>query len=474
VIQQYSKIKRQMASAPNTISTIVKRSVIAVMLLSGATLLAFGPRPNDKLPADSVIVEYWEKWGGAEEEAMRQIVDDFNATIGRQKHIFVHYLSTSSIEQKTLVACAAGTPPDIAGLYNQDVPQFGALNALEPLDDLASEHGITAATYKKVYWDEGHYDDHLYGLVSSAYDIALFYNTAIFHEHAAELRARGLDPDRAPQSIAELDQYAQAFNKISSSGQIDFAGYIPAEPGWYLNYTCIWFGGSWWNERTHKFTFLDPGVVRGYEWVNSYAKRLGPQRIAEFQSGFGQFDSPTNAFLAPLIAMVQHGTFFANFIAKKKPEMAGQWAAAPFPSDNPNLKDVTYCNCDVLSIPRMALHKKEAFEFIAFVNSQREMEKLANLQGKISPLSAVSEGFLEHHSNPYIRVFDRLAASPNAHPTEPMPILQQVADDMNDFHQRLALQQVTVKEGLQQLQVGLQQKYDQFMSDQEQRQKLQH
>ena len=67
-----------------------------------------------------------------------KIVDDFNSTVGREKHIFVRYLSTSSIEQKTLVAIAAGVPPDVAGLYNQDIPQFGAMNSLEPLDDMAT------------------------------------------------------------------------------------------------------------------------------------------------------------------------------------------------------------------------------------------------------------------------------------------------------------------------------------------------
>ena len=47
---------------------------------------------------------------------------------------------------------------------------------------------------------------------------------------------------------------------------------------------------------------------------------------------------------------------------------------------------------------------------------QDEMEKLANLHCKISPLARVSDEFLTHHTNPYIRVFDALAASPNALP----------------------------------------------------------
>src|SRR5439155_1901783 len=181
------------------------------------------------------------------------------------------------------------------------------------------------------------------------------------------------------------------------------------------------------------------------------------------------YDSPQNAFLAGRVSMELQGTFLANVIATQKPSMAGKWAAAPFPSNDPNLKEVTYCNCDVMVIPRGAKHKREAFEFIAFVNRQDEMEKLANLHCKISPLSKVSAPFLEHHSNPFIRVFDQLAASPNAHPTEPVPILPEVDAEMNAFVQKLALLMVTPEQGLSDMQTRLQQKLDDFLQEQRER-----
>jgi multiple sugar transport system substrate-binding protein len=438
----------------------VRLLIVAALVVPAVLLLAFGPRAGDEYPKDSVVVDYWEKWTGLEEAGMRQVVDDFNATVGREKHIFVRYLSTSSIEQKTLIATAGGVPPDIAGLYNQNVPQFAAMDALEPLDQMAAEHGITAATYKKVFWDECRYEDQLYGLVSTAFDLGLYYNTDILASH-------GLD--HPPQTIAELDQFAQSIDTIDSSGRIDVAGFLPLEPGWYQAYYCIWFGGSWWDDVNKRFTFADPNVVRAYEWVQSYSKRLGATAESGFRTGLGNFDSPQNAFLAGKVAMEQQGTFLANFIEKQKPSMAGHWAAAAFPSVDPNLKDVTYCNCDVLVIPRGAAHKREAFEFIAFLHRQDEMEKLASSHCKISPLAAVSEDFFVHHRNPYIRTFDALAASPNAHPTEPIPILPEVNAEMDNFVQRLATLQVTPEQGLREMQERLQQKYDDFISEQRER-----
>ena len=50
-------------------------------------------------------------------------------------------------------ASAAGVPPDIAGLWDAQLVQFAAMDALEPLDALATAHGITGDYYKPIYWD---------------------------------------------------------------------------------------------------------------------------------------------------------------------------------------------------------------------------------------------------------------------------------------------------------------------------------
>jgi ABC-type glycerol-3-phosphate transport system substrate-binding protein len=205
------------------LARIVRTLVVALLTGAAAGLLAFGPRDgasNAGPPAGFTTVEYWQGWSGDEEAAMRQIVADFNATVGREKRIFVRCLSMSGMDQKTLVATAAGVPPDVAGLYSQQVPQFAALDALEPLDELAAAHGIDSAYYKKVFWEHCHYEGRLFALVSTAYDLALYYNTAIFRERADSLRAAGLDPDRPPRTLGELDAYAAALDRFDANGKL--------------------------------------------------------------------------------------------------------------------------------------------------------------------------------------------------------------------------------------------------------------
>jgi maltose-binding protein MalE len=145
---------------------------------------------------------------------------------------------------------------------------------------------------------------------------------------------------------------------------------------------------------------------------------------------------------------------------------------AAFPSSSPALTDVTWCLADVNVIPRGARHPREAFEFMNYMNRQDVVEKLANLQCKISPLAQVSEEFLTHHNNPFIRVFNRLAESPNAHGSPQVPINPEVQEEMENFIDRLKLLQVTPEDGLQQMQTALQAKYDAFVDEERLRSQL--
>jgi multiple sugar transport system substrate-binding protein len=138
------------------------------------------------------------------------------------------------------------------------------------------------------------------------------------------------------------------------------------------------------------------------------------------------------------------------------------WAVAPFP-DAQGLGDVTYASCDVLCIPRGAKHKKEAFEFIAFVNRQAEMEKLCMMHSKNSPLANVSENFLLHHPNPYIEVFEKMANSPHARGVPQNPIWQEVSDELTAIGQAMALAEGDAQTALEKAQTRLQASYDNYM-----------
>src|SRR5690606_24923015 len=124
----------------------MKRAIPARWLAHACRVLALGvigvaPALADVVGKDGKIhVTYWEKWVSFEGIAMQATIDAFNAS---QDKIVVDYYPTSQVDRKVLVATAGGDPPDVAGLWVQNIATFADANALMPLDDFIREDGMT-------------------------------------------------------------------------------------------------------------------------------------------------------------------------------------------------------------------------------------------------------------------------------------------------------------------------------------------
>ncbi|MCG3146845.1 MAG: hypothetical protein PCFJNLEI_00279 [Verrucomicrobiae bacterium] len=365
------------------------------------TLLA-GCRP----PADSPVrVTYWEKWSGTEAAAMQAVVDQFNQS---QDRIVVEFLSLSNVDRKTIVATAGGDPPDVAGLWLNNVYSFADRNALTPLDEFMADTNWLAR-YVPVYADMCRYRDRTWAVVSAAAVTGLHWNKRLFRE-------AGLDPDRPPRTRAELDEYAAKLTKRDpQTGAITQLGFLPQEPNWFVWAYPQWFGGRYWDGQAITLA----GQTEWLRWVESYSRRYGLEQIKTFSSGFGNFNSPQNPFLAGKVAMVVQGVWMNSFIERFAPGL--EYGVAAWPAEQPGF---AMADADLLVIPRGAKHPREAWEFIQFVASHnphaksrdelRGGELLCFLQQKNSPLRDWSPFFTTQHPHPHIRVFRQLAESPNA------------------------------------------------------------
>lgn len=401
-----------------------------------------------------VVVNYWEKWTGKEADAMRAVVDRFNQM---QSRIWVNYLSISAVDQKTLLATAGNRPPDIVGLWDNNVSQFADDMAIMPLDDLCRENGITQSDYIKAYWDICEYKGRVYALPTTPASTALHYNVRLFRE-------AGLDPNRPPKTIEELDAMAEKITrKDPKTGRLKVIGFMPSEPGWW---NWAWgpiFGGRLWDGKD-KITALDPGNIRAFEWVRSYSQKYGAGDLHSFRAGFGNFDSPQNGFMSEKIAMEIQGVWMGNFIHNQAPNL--EWAAAPFPhpADRPDLANATLIGLDVLSIPRGAAHPKEAFEFIKYTQSIEGMELLCNGQRKHTPLARTSPGFIKNHPNPYIQLFIDQAKSPAAIPPPELGLWPEYQLELNAAFESVLLLEKTPREALQDVQNRMQPKLDEYLA----------
>ncbi|MHB8637499.1 MAG: ABC transporter substrate-binding protein [Fimbriimonadaceae bacterium] len=402
-------------------------------------------------PPGRVHVLYWEKWTGTEYAGIKAAVDGFNRS---QNRIYVDLLSESDIGNKTMFAASAGMPPDVAGLWGENVPQYADERAVEPLDKYCAEYGVKASGYIPCYWNMCTYDGHVYGLPSTPTSFALQYNEAL-------VRKAGLDPDKPPKTIEELDAMSDKIVK-RKNGHLEVAGFLPTEPGWSMWVYPSYFGGGLYDGHGH-LTADRPENVRAFDWVQSYPKKLGATAINNFQKGFGGFDSPQNSFLMGQVAMELHGVWLQMYRARFAPNLKIKVAPFPPPADRPDCAGVVGVGMDIMVIPRGARHPREAFEFMKYVQTQHVMELLCQSHGTNSPLAHSSEWFFRTHPNPDIRLFDKLAKSPGAVSPPRIGIWAEYSADLSAAFDRINLLQQTPKQALGECQRRMQPRFELYM-----------
>lgn len=385
----------------------------------------FGPRGKKEATGGRIVLDYWEKWTGIEGKAMMKVVDDFNAS---QSKIFVRYFAMSGIDQKTQVAVAGGSPPDIVGLWNYNVPAFAAANAIEPLDDLGAEFGVRIENYAKGVQQVMQYPDasgknRMWAAVNTGGTLALYYNKSHFRE-------AGLD--RAPNTILELDEFADRCTIKEPGGDYTRVGFHHREPGWW---NFIWgyqFGGSLYDPGTNLATVDAPANIAGYEWLQSYTKRYGLAPMNKMRSMFGNYDSERNGFIAGNVSMILQGPWLANMIKLYRPDL--DYGVAPFPVADALYQEdapLGLIDTDVLVIPKGVRHPEASMEFLAYTQRQDVVELLSTVHCKGSPLAQSSEKFRREHPNRGIEVFETIGKSPRSYRVPPTPVWLAIRDQMD-------------------------------------------
>jgi ABC-type glycerol-3-phosphate transport system substrate-binding protein len=369
-------------------------------------------------------ITYWEKWSGPEFQAIKDAVEAYNRTQGETDRVFVDLINTSQVNVKTMIFTAGGQPPDLAGNWSVYVAPFAERGALTPLDAFAERDGYDLGAVVKPYLDTCRYAGKLWAMPIVPATTALFYNRRMFRE-------AGLDPDKPPKTIAELDAMARKIDVIDSRGNIVRMGFLHTEPGWWKWSWGYYFGGRITDGKGGVLPETDPWI-RSLEWANGYAEHYGRGAVASVQSGFGKFDSPQNAFVAGRVGMVIQGVWMPNFINRYNRGL--EYAVAPFPSEKPLEEGhpVTQVETDCITIPKGAKHPEEAWKFIKWLAGPKGAGILCMGQGKHTCLRELPEEFVRENPNPHVKFFPGLAFSKNASIVGRFAVLSKFREEMSN------------------------------------------
>lgn len=322
-------------------------------------------------------IVYWTGWSGHEFDIQQRLVDRFNAT---HPKIHVRILSQfgNSGYQKVRISFAGGSTPDVMStVWADELAGYAKRGVLTPLDDylrrsrrdLDREFTPGVARMLRI-------DGKVYGLAVTTNTSFIAYNRAIF-------RQVGLDPDRPPRTIEELDRAALACTSYDSRHEFVRYGF---RPGGLSTWAYV-FGGQWYDAAAGRVTANDPHNVAALRWIASYSKVYDIKKMDAFQSTFGSTETANGPFFVGKTAMWSTGEWAEQYIVRYAPKLDWGFFAMPCPpGGRPN---TTTSGGSVFVIPAACRNKQAAWEFLDWLTSPDPVEEFCLGIGNVPPLVEV-------------------------------------------------------------------------------------
>lgn len=358
-----------------------------------------------------VTIDFWFPWGGDYQKDFKaNVVDVFEKQHPniKVKMTFVETTGQTQASDKLLTAIAGGNPPDVALFDRFLIGSWAAKGSLTDLTGYVKSSGISTDDYYKGLWAETVYKDKVYALPWGTDNRGMFYNKSLMKE-------AGLDPNKPPQTLQELDQMADKIFKKGSNNKYSQIGFIPWMNQGFL-YTQAWNWGGKWEDGNHNLTPNDPQNVKALAWMAGYAKKYDIGNLTSFSDAMGQ--TGMNPFWTGKVGFVFDGNWILNDLAKYK--LNFDWGVAPMPAAEGN-KSVTWAGGWSYVIPKGSKHEKEAWEFVKFVAHKEGTllwAKRPNAGNDITALPAVNEQ-LKLGDNANLKVFLDLMPTAFTRPVSP-------------------------------------------------------
>jgi len=392
---------------------VARGAVLAAAALLVAWLFLVYEPPHAKRYPDREKVVFWHMWTAKWEKVVQEIVDRFNAS---QTQWEVVALVVPGGSLKTLIATAGGDPPDVMAQWDPVIPAWAERGALTPLDEILDPKDW-AYLEKNMYPAVraiGTYKGHFYGLSTGMNIWAIYYRPSRFRE-------AGLDPDRFPETLEELDAAAAKLFRYDAAGRITRIGFMPR---WLSQWSAV-FGGSFYDATRGELTLLDPGALRALEWMTDYTKRYGFERVQQFESGLTTSMGASWPFISGAYAITVDGQWRIQDLAEAK---ESDYRTAPIPPPEGGKPLACWSNGNFMVVPSGAKHKQGALAFMKFWSGVDDPERAAEFYTwggwlPITPDVANARRYQQYiRENPEFATFVRVLASPNVQVSPPVPI----------------------------------------------------
>jgi multiple sugar transport system substrate-binding protein len=307
---------------------------------------------------------------GREAEVVAELLPAFYAR-HPEVQVRIQQLPWTAAHEKLLTAYAGGSLPDLCQLGNSWLPEFVALDALEPLDARVAASRIDRADYFT-----GILDTNLMPTPqgTTLFGLPWYVDTRLLFYRSDLLRDAGIA--RAPQSWAEWMEAMRAIKR--RGGQNRFGALMPL------------------NEPDPLFALaLQQGALLGDDDTRGAFSKPAFRRALDFYAGIfhdGLAPAMTDTQISNVWDEFARGMFtfyisgpwnIGEFRRRLPASIQGDWATAPLPG--PDGPGVSTAGGSSLVLFKHSPRREAAWQLIEFLSEPATMQRFHALTGDLPP-----------------------------------------------------------------------------------------
>lgn len=343
----------------------MRRQIKSLIAITAVTAVGLGiagcSSPDSGGTADSGTVKLWVR--DSQSRFIQQMVDTFNETHDTQ--VEVTLIPGPEYVQKFGTAVAGGDAPDIASIDLVYVPYFASVGALTDISDkwntLPYKDDMSPA-----HVTQGAYDGGVYSIPFIADVSVMYYNKDL-------LKAAGLDADKPPATMAEVEATAKATTSTTDGTY----GFMFAGPCGGCNIFSmtpfIWASGGDVLSTDGTEAKLDSQEVTDTLTMYRNMWEAGAMpALAQSSTAALAGDS----FKQGKVALMNWSTFFLGALEDKASGVTFDWDVAPIPGAKAG-QIGSFAGGDNLTIPSSAKNPTGAWEFLEWATGDEGQAFLA-------------------------------------------------------------------------------------------------
>lgn len=330
---------------------------------AGGPVAVASPTPIPDREATSgraSVIQIWYPYANPDWEKYWAAFEDSHPDIGI-KAVFAANDTTGNA--KFFTAVASGAPPDVTWVDGPQVAEWAARGTLEPLDERINGAGITAEDYWTPSWNQCLYNGKTWALtLTSDANFGFYWNKGIFEE-------AGLDPEKAPATIEEMDAANEKIAKVTD-GRIDRLGFIPWIVYGSSNSMFTWgwvFGGEFFDAANNKITANNANNIKALDWMSAFAKKYDATQISGFIPGLTGPGGETGPFTTRKVAMTPGGPWEIPTLKTYAPDLEYGITFMPQgPGAEPNQ---SWVGGWTVGMPKGAKNMDPGWEFLQWISA---------------------------------------------------------------------------------------------------------